>query len=265
MDLVEALSTPPKSKVEHKEPKILTIDIETSPNLAHVWNIFQENVGISQIIEAQDVLCFAAKWYGSRQVEYYSQYEHGKEIMLKGAHQLLDEADVVVHYNGKRFDIPHLHREFLLADMPPPVPYRHVDLYQIIRQRFKFTSNKLDFVSQQLGIGEKVHNNVDHSLWKRCLADDPAAWRLMERYNKQDVLLTEKVFERIRPWLGNAIHMGLYANVPNCCPSCGSTQLISTGMALTPSQAYPGYICQDCGAPSRGNKAIRKTTTRTTL
>ncbi len=30
---------------------------------------------------------------------------------------------------------------------------------------------------------------------------DPAAWKVMEKYNKQDVLLLEKVYDRLLPWI----------------------------------------------------------------
>ena len=43
---------------------MLTLDIETRPNLAHVWGLWQQNVGLSQIVERGHVMCWVAKWYG---------------------------------------------------------------------------------------------------------------------------------------------------------------------------------------------------------
>src|SRR6478752_6173831 len=103
--------------------RILTIDIETSPNLAHVWQLWQQNVSLSQLQKAGEVMCFAAKWYGTEEVEYYSTFHDGKSEMLAEAYRLLEEADVVVHYNGVRFDIPHLNREFLEIGQTPPAPF----------------------------------------------------------------------------------------------------------------------------------------------
>ena len=70
--------------------------------------------------------------------------------MLEGIHKLLDEADAVIHYNGKRFDIPSLNKEFLLNGMFPPAPFKEIDLLTVARGRFRFVSNKLDYVAQQL-------------------------------------------------------------------------------------------------------------------
>lgn len=245
-------------------PRILTIDIETSPNLAHVWRIFQENVGISQIIDATEVLCFAAKWHGEKKVEYYSQHKDGKEGMIKAAHSLLNEADVVVHYNGKRFDVPHLNREFLLLGLNPPAPYRQVDLLQIVRQRFKFTSNKLDFVASQLGLGEKLHAKVDHSLWVNCMANDPKAWKIMEKYNKQDVRLTETLLDRLRfsGWLGSQFNMAIYSESDFACPNCTSTNLKREGIYHKLSFGYQRYSCPECGTWSHDKKNIVTTRLR---
>lgn len=243
-------------------PRILTVDIETSPSLAYIWRLFDENIGISQIVDSTEMLCFAAKWYGEKKVHYFSQYEHGQETMVKEIYDMMDEADIVVHFNGKRFDVPHINREILLANMTPPSPIRQIDLLQVVRQRFKFTSNKLDYVVQQLGLGAKMHKGVDFSLWKGCLDNDPDAWRIMEKYNKQDVVVTEKLFDRIKPWLGNLAHVGLYTGVEHCCNICGSENLQKRGFKYSGSSVFQQYVCNDCGAWSQGNKRVAKTDTK---
>ena len=42
--------------------KTLTLDIETAPQVAHVWGLWQQNVGLPQLLESGYVMCFAAKW-----------------------------------------------------------------------------------------------------------------------------------------------------------------------------------------------------------
>src|SRR2546422_11197735 len=93
--------------------KVLMLDIETKPNKAYTWGIWNVNVGINQIIEPGEMICFAAKWYGQDQIEFYSQWDGGQYAMVDQAWRLLDEADVVVHFYGSKFDIPHLNTEFL--------------------------------------------------------------------------------------------------------------------------------------------------------
>ena len=167
---------------ETNKPRILITDIETSPNLAHVWGLWQQNVSLSQLMDTTSMISFAAKWYGERNVEFYSDHHDGHAKMVKQAHRLLDEADIVVTYNGVTFDIKHFQREFILAGMNPPSPFRNVDLLKVVKSQFRFPSNKLQHVSDQLGIGQKTPH-TGHELWVKCMAGDVKAWALMKKYN----------------------------------------------------------------------------------
>lgn len=242
-------------------PKILTIDIELKPNVAHVWGMWDQNVGLSQLLEAQEVICFAAKWYGKKKVMFYSVFHHGKEAMLEAAHSLLEEADIVVHYNGKRFDIPHLNREFVENGMEPPAPFAQIDLLHVVRRQFKFPSNKLDYVVQALNLGAK-EQHTGHQLWKDCLDGKKSAWALMRSYNKQDVIITEALYEKLLPWVPSHPSVGLYTNEENSCPACGSTNLVKRGMAYTSVSSYQRLRCNDCGRWSRDGTRVNKVSVR---
>lgn len=242
--------------------KILTIDIENRPNLAYVWGLWDQNVGLAQLVESAQTISFAAKWHGSKKVEFYSVHHHGKEEMLAQAHRLLSEADVVVGYNSKNFDMKHLNKEFILAGMEPPAPYAQVDLLAVVRRQFKFTSNKLDFVVQALNLGAKTaHSGFD--LWVRCMAGEDKAWSLMRKYNKQDVVITEKLYDKLLPWIPAHPAHGLYnPNVADTCPNCGSEELTRKGYAFTGTGKFQRYQCADCGKWSRSGKRLMGVDTR---
>jgi predicted PolB exonuclease-like 3'-5' exonuclease len=177
----------------------------------------------------------------------------GKQKMLDSVHKLLDEADAIVHYNGSRFDIPILHKEFLLSGMPPPAPSKQIDLLQVARRQFRFVSNKLDYVSQALGLGSKTEHE-GHALWVKCMNDDRKAWKVMEEYNKNDVVLLEKVYDKFKAWIKNHPNHNAYsANA--CCPNCGSNKLQKRGTAITTTRHYQRFQCQQCGTWSRAAKA----------
>ena len=74
-------------------PRILSIDIETSPVIAHAWGLFKQNIAINQIIERPRTLCFAAKFNDQKKVHFYSEFHDGADIMLHRAHELLSEAE----------------------------------------------------------------------------------------------------------------------------------------------------------------------------
>ena len=236
--------------------KILLLDIETSPNTAHVWGLWQQNVSINQLQESSYVMCWSAKWLGDKQVMFDSVYNSKPMKMLKGIHKLINEADAVIHYNGTKFDIPTLNKEFLLHGLPPPAPYRNIDLLRSVRSSFRFPSNKLDYVAQRLGLGQKTQHE-GHSLWVRCMNNDPKAWKIMETYNKQDVVLLEKVYDAILPWIKNHPNHNLYNDNGHSCPSCNSTKVQRRGVSHTTGGVYQRYQCTNCGTWSRSTKATR--------
>ena len=236
--------------------KTLLIDIETAPNLGHVWGLFKQNVSINQIMDSGYVMCFSAKWLGSDEVYFYSVPRNGTKRMLQKAHELLEEADAVIHYNGSRFDIPTLNKEFILQGFHPPSTYQQIDLLKTARQRFRFPSNKLDYIAKALGLGGK-HKHAGHELWVQCMAGNPDAWIEMEKYNIQDVLLLEKVYHKLLPWIVNhpshAVHNGV-----DSCSNCGSTSLQRRGFAYTNSMKYQRYQCNSCGSWLRSKTAEKQ-------
>jgi len=173
------------------KPKILVLDIETAPASGYMWKLFDVNISLSQLIDTSKLICFAAKWHGTKNIIFHSNQEHTHKAMVKKAWALLDEADAVVGYNSQNFDMKILHKEFILEGLPPPSPYKNIDLLKTVKNKFRFLSNKLDHVSQELGLGKKT-SHQGFELWQKCLEDDSTAWKLMKKYNKQDVVLTEK-------------------------------------------------------------------------
>src|SRR3990167_9806442 len=214
--------------------RILLLDIETAPNIAYVWGLWQQNVAISQLVDSSYILCWAAKWYGEKKIHFSSIHEATPKQMLEKIHSLLENADVVVHYNGTRFDIPILNKEFLLVGLSPPSPYKQVDLIKTARSRFKFTSNKLDFIAQALDLGKKIRHK-GFELWVECMHGDKAAWKSMKEYNIGDVELLEKVYDKMLPWIKNHPNHGLYQNDDLICPNCAGLEHQRRGFAFTRS------------------------------
>lgn len=232
--------------------KLLFLDIETAPNLALVWGLFDQNISPNHVLASSYVLCWAAKWEGRSAMQFDSIHRSSKINMLRRIHALLDEADIVIHYNGRKFDTPTLNKEFVKAGMLPPSPYKQVDMLLVCRSVFRFESNKLDSVTQSLSIGRKVRH-PGFELWVKCMNKDAKAWRLMERYNKMDVRLLEQVYHRLLPWISKhpliaATNNGLV------CPKCGSRKTQRRGEALTRTAMFYRYQCQKCGGWFRSSR-----------
>ncbi len=240
-------------------PRILSLDIETSPLVAHAWGMRKQNIAVNQVLYHPRTICFAAKWNDQKKVHFYSEFHHGAEAMIQAAHGLISEADVLMHYNGDQFDIKRLNTEFLVAGLKPPAPFKSIDLLKVMRQNFGFPSNRLAYIAERLGTGGKMKHS-GHELWIRCLAGDPKAWAEMKRYNIQDVRLLEELLEILRPWIKNFPHHGLYSGDPDCCPNCGGVELTRQGYALTSMGRYQRYQCKGCGTWSRSNQRVSAVT-----
>jgi predicted RNA-binding Zn-ribbon protein involved in translation (DUF1610 family) len=235
--------------------KILLLDIESSPNTAHVWGLWQQNVSINQLMESSYVLCYAAKWLGEKEVKFDSVHQSRPKTMLKGIHGLLNDADAVVHYNGTKFDIPTLNKEFLLHSFNPPSPYKQIDLLRVVRSNFRFPSNKLDYVAQRLNLGKK-HEHEGHELWVKCMNGDKDAWKRMEKYNIQDVVLLESLYGTLLPWIKSHPNHNLFSD-DHVCPNCSSSSLQRRGTAISATGTYQRYQCRSCGTWSQSTKSIK--------
>jgi DNA polymerase III epsilon subunit-like protein len=234
--------------------KTLFLDIETAPNTAYVWGFFDQNISHDQIEESSYILCWSAKWYGEKTVQFASAEKKTHKEVLKPVHKLLDEADVVVHYNGTKFDIPILNREFIKHGFTPPSPYKQLDLLRVVRQAFRFESNKLAYVTEALGLNKKLDHD-GFKLWVRCMKGDREAWRKMEAYNRNDVQIMEPLYERLRPWIAKHPNMVETTDKLNC-PKCGSTKIQSRGTQVALTRTYQRYHCQGCGGWFRSNKSL---------
>jgi len=227
--------------------KILHLDIETFPHKAYVWGMFKQNVALNQLVESGRTACWAAKWHGKKGVIYSGlNTAKNEQEMIQEVWELLDEADAVCHYNGTRFDMPTLNKEFLKFEIAPPSPYQQIDLLATARRQFRLASNKLDYVAEYLGVGNKLqHKGMD--LWTGCMNDVAGDWKVMERYNKQDVMLLEKVYNKLLPWIANHPNPAMYNDrLERQCPKCGGNHIQSRGTYETKVQKYQRYQCMDC-------------------
>jgi len=177
--------------------RVLSIDIERKPMLVESWGLFDQNHSIGQIREPSGMISYAAVWEGEESNPFFrSIYHDGKERMLRGVWTLLDDADVVIGWNSKAFDIKHINTEFSLIGLGEPSPYKQIDLLQVCRRKFKHDSNKLDWISQRYFKGKKLDYGQSHSdLLRGCEAGDMEAMRALKEYNIQDVLLPLGIYK----------------------------------------------------------------------
>lgn len=229
--------------------KILILDIETKPAVAYVWRTFKENIGYEQVLDPGGMICFAAKWLGEPETFFYSDWTHGRAEMVRAAHSLLSEADAVITYNGDKFDLPKLHGEFLLDGLASPGPLTSIDVMKHIR-KLGFLMNRLAFIGPLLRVGEKVKHE-GFELWAKVIDGDAKARERMQKYNIQDVVLLEKLYKKVRPYIKNHPHLG---EVKHECGACGSNHVQSRGWRRTRTFKIQRIQCQKCGSWQDGKR-----------
>lgn len=205
--------------------KCLIFDIETSPITAHVWGLKDQNIGLNQIVKDWDVMAWGAKWLGApvSEIQYMDRRnDKDDKRILKALWKLLDEADVVITQNGKRFDSRKLNARFIQHGMTPPSPYKHIDTYLLIKASADFTSNRLEYLTDTLCTKYKKLSHSKFpgmSLWNECLKGNNRAWEEMKTYNIHDVLSTEELYQVVKAWGPN--NMPRLYSEPSKCSACG--------------------------------------------
>lgn len=244
-------------------PKILLFDLETAPILAYTFSLFKPIIGMDQVVEKPRVMCWSARWLGTKgkAVMFNSEHVSTRVEMLTELRNLLDEADVVVGYNSDNFDVPWVNEQLLTHGIELPSPYAQVDLYKLNKKHLRVPSGKLDYMALNLLNERKVaHSGI--RLWLDCMDENSPnhekAWREMEKYAKKDTLLLEPLFEIMRPFIRN-VNFGLFEDGPFACTHCGGKRLHARGFSLTVSGKYQRYVCLDCKGWSRDPKRVETT------
>ena len=239
-------------------PKIITLDVETFPMIGAFWQLWETNP--IWVDKPSIICCVSVKWYKGKQYTFalpdFKGYKVGHEnpiLLLRKLHAFIDEADIVLGQNHKRFDMKVINTEFLKYGLKPPSPYKMIDTLVEAKKHFRFASNKLDSMGEDLEEGRKLdHEGI--KLWKRCMAGDMKAWNLMKRYNAQDVRLTERIYDRFIPWIDNHPAAKMKPKKWGECENCKSTHLQSRGYEWGKNIKYHRIICMSCGHWQKGEK-----------
>lgn len=241
-----------------KGPRIKTADIETSPIVAYVWGLWKVNVGLNQIVRDWSILSYAFKDLGKPRVRYADTSKEAdprddSKLLLK-LHAELSDCDILITQNGKAFDVKKINARFIEAGLPPVAPYKIIDTLLIAKDVAKFTSNKLEWLSKILtGQPKETHAEFPGmELWVECLKGNKRAWRVMKKYNIQDVVADEEVYLKLRPYMvGHPNVAAYYDDDKTRCPRCASVNVTPIGQAYTQTGEYTRYQCGDCGGFAR--------------
>lgn len=245
--------------------RIAVLDIERQSGIADgIWELRQNGwLNPSQVIERPKTICFAYKWLDEDEIHFHAEWDKGPKAMVKKARDVLNDADAVVGWNSRGFDMPHLRSEMIIHGLTPPSPHKDIDLMVQAKKHFKFLSNRMNEVAKVLDQKGKISTGGG-DLWRRLRnskGDDlRQARQQMAEYNVRDVQLTEELYHLMKPWL-SGVNLPVYneATGQPACPACLSENIQYRGLARTLTRSYRRFQCNQCGKWGRDGSSVSGT------
>jgi len=229
--------------------KRLYFDIETSPNIGLFWSAgYKQNIDYNNIIKERAIICICYKWEDDKKVHSLTwDKDQDDKILLEEFIKIANEADELVGHNGDKFDLAWVRTRCLFHQLNMFPNYITIDTLKIARSKFRFNSNRLDYIAKFLGLGHKI--KTDFKLWKNIVLNkDAKALDYMVKYCKMDVVLLEQVHKKLSVHIAPKTHYGvIFGQDKGSCPECGSDELaIAKRRTIASGVKKIQYQCQVC-------------------
>lgn len=229
--------------------RLLLFDIETSPNVVYSWTIGRKvSLSHDNIVKERQIICICWKWVGENKVHSidWGKKQNDRSLLVEFS-KVLNEADVAIAHNGDRYDIRFINGRLAFHDLPPVGEVTTIDTLKQSRKVFFINSHRLDYLGQFLGLGRKLDTG-GFGLWKSVMDGDEKSLAKMIRYCKQDVKLLESVYEKVRKYAPQSVHMGVLNHGDRLsCKACGADDTRWSGYRIRTKITYRTRTCNQCG------------------
>lgn len=232
-----------------RKVKRLFYDIETSYNIVKSWKIgYNIILNPEHIIQERAIICMCYKWEGENTVHSIHWDDGNDARIIQKFIELAIEADELIGHNADQYDAKFLMTRAIKHGIQGLPKYNSYDTLEKAKKYFMFNSNKLDYIAQYLELGKKAeHEGL--SMWDKVILEkDEKALNCMINYCKQDVLLAEKVFNKLRLYTetnnNNAV---LATGKKYACNNCGSMSVKLQKTYATKTGMIKRIVkCGDC-------------------
>lgn len=255
--------------------KILQFDLETAPAISYTWGRWKQNIGANQVVQEGYILCWTAKFYGEEEIyqdaliNYKTAFKKDPtddRRVVASLANLMEEADIILAYNGDGFDVKWVNAQLARHRLPPMAPQKTIDPLKWCKRQFRFPSNRMDEVAKYLKIDQRK-NEMTFEDWIGCMRGEQESWTKMLDYNEQDIYVMEEVYSVLRPYVKGHPNLVMYEEFPgdaqNRCPKCGSGILVKNGYYVTNISKFRRFLCKGCGNRQiRGGKNLWTTDER---
>lgn len=227
-----------------KNPRILVFDIENSQSLGYFFDTYDTSINHDDIVIPSYIFCVSYSLWGSNTVHTLSiqdfprfkREKHNDIEVLKAFSKIVEQADILVGHNINSFDLRKINGRLFLNGLPPIPAVKTLDTLRIAKKYFRLDYNGLDALAKDLGFSGKIHN--EKGLWRKCFEGDVKSLKAMSRYNRNDVKINKKVFEKEMPFIKS-----LLSKEP-ICPNvlCGSSEIELRGVRDDKQR----FVCKKC-------------------
>lgn len=198
------------------------------------------------------VLCIGWKWLDEKTVHCPSIMDYkgwrndptDDSKLIEDFYNVLCQADILVTFNGIRFDLKYIRTKLLEHNLNYLPRFRHVDLYQVVRHNMNTARKNLDTVSRFLKLPTEK-TPVEGRVWKRAMTGHVPSLKQVIHHCKKDILVTEALYYRLRPLIQTHPPVKY---VYGSCAVCGCEEFVVRGLTWNKSKGYKQKKkCSFCG------------------
>jgi len=216
--------------IEGYNPRVMVYDIETSLVDVQCFWTGEQYINHKQVKSEPRIITVAWKWLGEDKVNYLTwDKQHSDKKLMSEFLDEYNQADMVIGVNNDKFDNKWINTRAAKYSMFVNTQIKSFDLQKQCRRIFRMPSYSMDYTAKFFNVVHKQsHEGI--IMWEKIQKGTPKEQKeylkKMVDYNIGDILTTEAILHRLRPYMGNKLHFGvLKGGEKYSCPECGSLDL----------------------------------------
>lgn len=127
----------------------------------------------------------------------YAKHKWDDRELVKQIRDRLNEADIIVSYNGRRFDIPYLNARLVYWGDDVLPKKKHVDMLYQVRYKLKLSSSRLESAQNFLGLDEHKTKMIPQ-IWIPAVTGDKASMDYIVDHCRRDVVVLHDVYDKLK-------------------------------------------------------------------
>lgn len=184
--------------------KVLVLDTETAPMTVLSFYIGSKvSIPHGQVLVPNKVITIQYKWLHEKKAKYLEwdkigdQFKDSRDFDDSSMTEefnsnILSQADLIIGQNLDSFDMKVLNEVAKERHLTPVSYIPSIDILKLSRKSVRAASHKLDYRSEQQGLGGKI--KMVFQDWVDIIQGKVSAQKKMVPYGLKDVIDTEKLF-----------------------------------------------------------------------